>query len=140
SESDFAYLSRKYIIDNDLVVIDGLWNFSIINIGRFCSNIDKAYVIIPRGQLLPWAIDNRRLKKQLFFHLFAKNFLRQSIAIQCTDQNEVNALKKLGFNIPTFVVPNSIDITRFEILPPRDYLRQKLGIPQDARVLLFLGR
>jgi glycosyltransferase involved in cell wall biosynthesis len=46
----------------------------------------------------------------------------------------------LGLRAHYFVVPNGLDTNRFARLPARGVTRRRLNIPEQARLLLFLGR
>ncbi|HMA53627.1 MAG TPA: glycosyltransferase family 4 protein, partial [Acidobacteriota bacterium] len=61
-------------------------------------------------------------------------------AVHCTADTERDSFARLGLRPPAFVVPNAIDMARFGKLPPRGGLRSRLGIPESAVQLLFLGR
>jgi glycosyltransferase involved in cell wall biosynthesis len=48
-------------------------------------------------------------------------------------------LAQLGITPPIRVVPNGIDLQIFHPFPS-DYLQTRVGVPRDAKVLLFVGR
>lgn len=104
------------------------------------SAIGFPYVVAPRGQLLPWSFGKKNLKKRLYMALFARRYINGAAAIRCTDPVEAQAVETYGFRAPIIVVPNSVDVAGFAALPPRQGMRDRLGIAADARVLLFLGR
>ena len=72
--------------------------------------------------------------------LVGKRYINRASAIHCGDLIEAEAVLQLGLNPPIFVVPNAIEISRFANMPERGLLRKPLGIPEQSKVLLFLGR
>lgn len=38
------------------------------------------------------------------------------------------------------VIPNGVDVAKFERLPPKDEARRALGLPEHAKILLFVGK
>lgn len=49
-------------------------------------------------------------------------------------------LREYGITTPTYVIPTGLDLNTARDEEVRSRLRQELGIPQDARVLLYVGR
>lgn len=48
-----------------------------------------------------------------------------------------------AFHIPegrVLVAPNGIDLTQFDSLPSQTDVRERLGLPRDARIALYVGR
>jgi glycosyltransferase involved in cell wall biosynthesis len=87
----------------DLVVIDSLWGHSLIPTAIACARSQVPYVIPVRGQLNPWALAKKRLKKSIYLKVIGKRYLNRAAGIHCTDPSEAEAVKKLGFRAPTFV-------------------------------------
>jgi glycosyltransferase involved in cell wall biosynthesis len=80
------------------------------------------------------------LKKKIYLELFARRYVDRAAAIQCTDPSEAEAVAKLMFRPPIFVVPNAIRASYFNTRQTRGNLRTQLGIPDGADILIFLGR
>ncbi|MBI5648842.1 MAG: glycosyltransferase [Chloroflexi bacterium] len=124
----------------DIAFLDTLWTHAMepsISAGTHSS----VPCIIPlHGQLLPWALKHKRWKKQLYFNLLEKNRLNKSAALHCASYFEQQSVQKLGFQVPTFVVPYGVNLDRFAELPSRGFLRQRFNISDSSSVLLFLGR
>jgi glycosyltransferase involved in cell wall biosynthesis len=123
----------------DLVAIECLWQYPAIAASRACRRHDVPYVATLRGQLLPWCMKQRGLKKKIYLELFAKGYLQGAAGVHCTDENEVEALRALHISANPFVVPNGINTRRFLDLQTGIF-RTRLGIAAGAPLLLFLGR
>jgi glycosyltransferase involved in cell wall biosynthesis len=124
----------------DVAVLDGLWDHAMGPASRACIRAGVPYIMPLRGQLLPWALAQKYWKKRLYLGLFGRRFLNGAAALHCTDESEALAAARLGLKAPTFVVPNGVDATRFAVLPRRGGLRHRWGIPDEALLLLFIGR
>lgn len=123
----------------DIVIIEGLFSYIVRSAVASCQKYQKPYIIPPRGQLLPWSLGQKRVKKYLYLKMVGYNYLNHAAAIHCTDQYELEILKHLNIRSPLFVVGNGIDTNKY-MGKERGIFRNKYGIPADGRVLLFLGR
>jgi glycosyltransferase involved in cell wall biosynthesis len=124
----------------DLVVVASLWGHMLIPAATACVRFQVPYVIPVHGQLFPWALAKKRLKKSLYLKLLGRRYIDRAAAIHCTDPIEAEAVVRLGFRPPTFVVPNGIRASSFSSVQKSGNLRRQLGIPDWADILLFLGR
>jgi glycosyltransferase involved in cell wall biosynthesis len=88
-------------------------------------------VLSARGMLEPWALNHKRLKKWLAWHLYQKKDLVRVNAFHATSFQEMNSIRKLGFNQPVIVLPNGVD------LPVEATCDERSSCP---RILLFLSR
>lgn len=125
---------------HDVVILDALWTHVMGPAVRACRSAGVPYVLSLQGQLLPWALRQRWLRKRAYLRLRGRSYLKGAAALHCTDETEADAVRRLGIETPALVVPNGLHIERFARLPPRGELRRSLGIPAEAAVLLFLGR
>ena len=135
-----ASFCRKHVSQFDIVEIDSLFAHTLGPAAEACTRAEVPYIVPLRGQLLPWALGQRRLRKHIYLSLFGRKLLNGAASLHCTDEAEAEAANQLGLQSPTFVTPNGIQTSRFRKLPPRGAWRRRLGIPSGALVLLFLGR
>jgi glycosyltransferase involved in cell wall biosynthesis len=122
------------------VLVEALWGHTLAVAAEACLTARVPYVVQLHGQLMPWALCHKRWKKRIYLGLFGKRYLDKAVALQCTDLAEAEAVARLRFRAPTLIVPNSIDALAYGHMPMRGALRQRLQIPDDAKLLLFLGR
>jgi glycosyltransferase involved in cell wall biosynthesis len=137
---DMARAVQRRISEFDIVVTEIMWGAALPSVARACRQANVPYVLPVRGQLMPWALATKSGKKRIYLKLWGWHVLNRAAALHCTDQVEAEVIQQLHLQSSTFVVPNGIDLTRFDRLPARGSLRGSLGIPADALVLLFLGR
>jgi glycosyltransferase involved in cell wall biosynthesis len=131
---------RARVSEFDLVVAAALWGHALIPTASACSRACVPYVIPTHGQLFPWALAKKRLKKMIYLELFARRYVNRAAAIHCTDPSEAEAVSQLMFRPPTFVVPNAIHTAFFTTRLTRGNLRKQFGISDRAYLLIFLGR
>lgn len=124
----------------NIVVVHSLWEHQLQSVAKACIRFKVPFVITVHGQLFPWALARKKLKKNIYLALLGRNYINRANAIQCTDPVEANAVTKLGFRPPTFVVPNAIRSCEFTGKQASSFFRQQFGIPNHAYVLLILGR
>lgn len=68
-----------------------------------------ARVVTPRGMLSPWAMQHKRWKKKIAWHLFAKRDISQASMVHATSDLEANELRQLGVTAPIVVIPNGVE-------------------------------
>jgi glycosyltransferase involved in cell wall biosynthesis len=124
----------------DLVHTTGMWTYPPVRAASISRRRGKPYVVSPRGMLMKWEMNHKAWKKRLYFYAVEYGRLKKSAGIHCTTQAEKDALRAFGLEKRGFVIANGLDTAELEQLPPRGRLRKRLGIPQDAQVLLFMGR
>ncbi len=131
---------RSRISEFDLVVIAAPWGYPLIPAARACIRAQVPYVISTHGQLFPWALAKKRLKKRIYLELIARRFVDQAAAIHCTDPSEAEAVARLMFRSPIFVVPNPIRASSFSARRTKGDLRKRFNISNNAEIIMFLGR
>jgi len=132
--------ARQKVQRFDLVEIDALFSALFEPVAAVCRRAGIPYVVPPRGQLLPWALQEKRWKKMLYLKLTGRRSLNAAAGIHCTDAVEAESLQRAGVRAPSFVVPNGLEIRASPAPGSGRPLRIQLGIPDSARLLLFVGR
>ncbi len=134
----------REIRNYDLIHISAFWNFQALA-GSLVSIISKKpYLISPRGVLYEEAInsESKQLKK-LYFSLVARHCLSHAKAIHFTTEDErenVADFIKTYVNNKALVVPNGIDLSRYNKLPEKGLFKAKYPVLADKRFILFLSR
>ncbi len=125
----------------DLIVSGILWHPLLVDvIQTACLKAKVPYVVFLFGQLMPWAMRQKRLKKRLFLSFFGRRYLNHASALQCTSSAERESVKQLGLSTPTIFIPYIINKSKLSNFPVRGSLRFELGIKEKDIVLLFLAR
>jgi glycosyltransferase involved in cell wall biosynthesis len=122
----------------DVCHIHGVWNVP----EWWASYLSRArklpYVVSPRGMLQPQAVRRGRWRKAVAYQLLERANLRGAALLHATSEQEAEALRDLELGVPIAVVPNGVDLDSAR-RAPYGY-REKLGIPSDAFLVLYLGR
>lgn len=141
SPASLAWL-RRHARQFDVVLLQGVWNFPLMAAAWVCQRQGIPYALFPHGTLSEEAVTLRSgLKKRLMLALFVRSMLERASRIVFTTRYEVAKVQShLHFKLSPAVVPNIVDDTEFDVLPPRGALRNQLQISDDAVVLLHLGR
>lgn len=109
----------------------GLWLPSNVGAALVAWQWDLPLVISTRGMLTSWALQHNRWKKRLAWGAYQKHVLGQAALFHVTSQEEVEALRELGFDQPAAIIPNGVP------LPEGDASGESLT---ERRRALFLSR
>ncbi|MDY7020966.1 MAG: glycosyltransferase, partial [Cyanobacteriota bacterium] len=97
-------------------------------------------VISPRGMLESWSLKNSWYKKWPAWILYERKNLKSATAFHATSDEEVQSIRRLGYQQPIALVPNGITIPSLDNLPGREVLSQAFPELKDKKWLLFLSR
>ncbi|MFK8184209.1 MAG: glycosyltransferase [Phormidesmis sp.] len=109
-----------------------------------CANFIARHQQVPytmrtMGQLSQWALEQSKLKKQLYSTFVERRLLGHAAAIHCTTPDEANDVQKFGIQTPTATVPLGVDVP--STLPnAKQYLRRQYSLPDNTFVIVFLSR
>ena len=131
---------RETVSDFDLVVYEILWSPIFILGAHECQRRNVPYISTVRNQLFPWALEKSSFRKHLFLRLGGWKGLNEASAIRCTTHLEVDAVRALKLKPPTFILPNGIELDTVRESPGQSNITGKMQIPEDALVMIFLGR
>lgn len=118
-----------------LVHVHGLWSAP----NRLIARRPRLPIVIaPQGMLDPWALAQRRWRKQAAWRLFERGNLQRAGAVQALTGAERAAIRAQGISAPVALIPNAVNLPELEpVLPPESALP---WLPGTGRVLLFLSR
>ena len=97
------------------------------------------YTVRIQGQLTPWALEQSRLKKQLYTALIERENLNKAVAIHCTTPQEAQDLRSFGIDTPTITLPLGVEQPT-KIAAAKSKLHQQYNIPDEQLIILFLSR
>jgi glycosyltransferase involved in cell wall biosynthesis len=128
---------RARLWNFDVVHIFGLYDFLGPAIAAACRRDGIPYVVEPIGMFVP--IVRNFLLKRMYHLTLGQRMLRGSCKIIATSPQEVAEIASSGLPAEKIVVRrNGVEIP--ETLPPRGKFRAARGIPENAKVILYLGR
>ncbi len=122
----------------DVVHVHGLYNLLGPLALVAARRAGKPCVLEPLGMFTPRG--RNQWVKRLYHHAFTHRMARQARVVIATSPQEFKELAPLGQPPKLVLRRNGIDVETFAKLPPADIFQRKLGVPDDRRVVLFLGR
>jgi glycosyltransferase involved in cell wall biosynthesis len=97
------------------------------------------YVVQAHGSLTTF-FQKGRLKR-IFDRLWGYRILRDAAKVIALTQTEAGQYKSMGVSDDKIeIVPNGIDLSEFQDLPPKGEFRREHGLADSERIVLYLGR
>ena len=134
---------RSAIHSFDIIHIHGLYRFPVSFSAYQAKKCRLPYIIMPHGSLDPYLYARSSVGKLAFKRIHERLFdlpnLKGASAIHFTAIEERDRSSFLNLGTRSFVVPNGLEWSRYQLLPPKGWLRTRLGLA-DQPLVLFLGR
>ena len=129
---------NRTVASYDLVHIHWLYNFSCVAAARVSVAAGVPFVVQPRASLDPHMRKKNDLVKRSYLATVGRPLLTRAAAVVFTAEDE-RALASYGPRRSEWVVPNGLDLSAYEQLPPPGTFRRAFPAI-DGPFLLFLGR
>lgn len=127
----------------DLVHVSAIWQWHQRTVFKECTKSHIPYIVSPHSSLMNWSfkeVGNRWLKS-FYWGLFGNVSINKATAIHFLSHGEREVSRDFAHNSSSFIVPNGINLDDFRFdRTMRNELRGTLGLPESAKVILFLGR
>jgi glycosyltransferase involved in cell wall biosynthesis len=134
-----ALFARKDVKNFDVIHLHEYTTFQNIVIHHYARKYDVPYVLQARGSLP--RIGALRKLKWLYDVLFGYRLLRDAFRVIALTQVEAEQYKHRGVPKEKIVIiPNGIDLSEYAELPPKGSFKKKFNIPEDRKIILYLGR
>lgn len=131
---------RDEIPNFDIVHISSVYNFHTVVASHYCRKFNVPYLINPHGSLDPYLIKRHPIRKRIYNSLFLQRDLNHAAMIHFKTQEEMLLTKPCRIKAPGFVIPNGVDPSEFDHLPPYGFFRQKYPELNEKKILLFFSR
>lgn len=96
-------------------------------------------VLQARGSVLPFF--EKKLLKRLYDVVWGNEILSSAAGVIALCGCEADQYRAMGVpNNKITIIPNGIDQSQFSLLPVKGTFRSKYHIPDDEKIVLFLGR
>lgn len=128
---------RESVSRFDVAQIYGLYDWLGPTAAFFCRRRGVPYVVEPMGMFRP--IVRSLALKRLYHGVFGDSLVRGARFLIATSEQERRELIEGGVT-PLRIVVRRNGIELPEKIPSRGEFRRVWGIPEEARVVLFLGR
>lgn len=119
------------------VHIHGLWEGSTAAAVGAARRAGRPYVISAHGMLEPWALRNKRWKKQVYAALVERGNVGGATCLHALTEAEVEDYRRFGARGPIAVIPNGVSVPQGA--GPEPFLAQHPEL-RGRRIVLFLGR
>jgi len=120
----------------DVVHVHGLWMHASVAAQGWAARTGAVCVISPHGMLDAWALANGAWKKRIATALYQGRHLRGAGCLHALGEGEHGAIRAFGLRNPVCVIPNGVALPG----PAPGRPAWRAALPDDARVLLHLGR
>jgi glycosyltransferase involved in cell wall biosynthesis len=128
---------RARLQNFDVVHIFGLYDLLGPRTAEAAQKLKIPYVVEPIGMFVP--IVRNLFLKRLYHRFLGKNMLQNAAAIVATAEQEKAEMIAGGIPADKIVLRRN-GVAPPASLPERGLFRKSLGIPSDAKLILFLGR
>jgi len=129
----------QHIQDYDILDNHYLFSYASTCAGAIARLYQIPYTVRTMGQLSPWALEQSRLKKQLYTFLIERRNLNRAAAIHCTSANEAQDVRNFGIQTPTVTLPLGVNLLP-DFPEAKQNLHHRYGIPNHKPIVLFLSR
>jgi glycosyltransferase involved in cell wall biosynthesis len=116
---------------NHLIITHGLWHFPT-RWGFHMKSLGFKWIFVPHGMLEPWPLQQKWLKKKIYFNFVEKGLARNADVIRAVSRPEAINLRRLFPHNRIEYLPNGVAITS---TPQLDFVKQMNRIRY-----LFLSR
>jgi glycosyltransferase involved in cell wall biosynthesis len=122
----------------DVLHDNGIWLLHNHRLARLAAERRIPRVVSTRGMLEPWAMNHKRLKKQIAWWLYQRRDLNRACCHHTTSEAEASNVERLGLGVPVRVIPNGVDMPQFS--PGEGRFDGKEIRTGEKKTALFLGR
>lgn len=130
---------QKDLKSFDIIHMHEYRNFQNALIHYYAVKFRLPYILQAHGTL-PRKMGKRKCKK-IYDTLWGNRLLRDASMVLSLTQTETEQYKEKGVKEDRIkLLPNGIDPSEFENLPPRCSFKKKYGLNSDQKLILYLGR
>jgi glycosyltransferase involved in cell wall biosynthesis len=125
------------IAEAEVVHLHGLRTLLNRRTRALADRLCKPLVVSPHGQLEPWTLHQRRVRKWLTDRLWVRHTLDRAAVIHAVSDTEAANIRRLMPRQPLSVVPIGIDPPDITPAGAQDHLNRHLPALADKRLLIF---
>ena len=133
-------IKKQIEFGNTVLHTQNQWNYIPISAYGISKKYNLPLICSVRGAMLPWALNQHKYVKKLFWFLFQKKIFQNADCIHCTTDIEAEYIRSAGIKTPIAVIPNGIDLTEFEKRAESKNAKDIFKLDVSKKYLLFMGR
>lgn len=135
----FINFIKKNLKNYDVVHLHDYRTLQNAVISYYAYKYKIPYVLQPHGTT--YIILKKYKLKKLFDKKFGYEIIKKANAILVLNETEAKNLEKMGAGKNKIkIVPNGIDVRKFNNLPPKGTFRNKYSIDKNEKLILYVGR
>jgi len=132
-------VTKREIRTFDIIHLHEYRTFQNIVTYRFAKKYGVPYVLQAHGSLP--RVGSWRKMKWIYDTLYGYNLLRSAARVIAVTSFEAEQYRNFGIPVDKIaIIPNGIDLAEYANLPPKGCFRRKYNIPEEKRIILYLGR
>lgn len=133
------FIARKEIKRFDIIHIHEHRTFLAVFVSYYAKKYNVPYVVQAHGSVLPFF--QKQGFKKVFDITFGNSILHDASKVIALTKNEAEQYKRMGVDENKIeIVPNGIDLSKYENLPHKGMFRKKYGIRSTEKMVFYLGR
>jgi glycosyltransferase involved in cell wall biosynthesis len=130
---------RKRIDEADILHLHQIWDYPLWVASKLARKFGKPYIVTPHGIFCqPWRYGS--IKKKIYLWLIARSILNNASAIHAVNSFEVDGIKNIGIKVPYVVIPNGIDVEKYNLEGHYENAKKIWPNLSGKKVVLYLGR
>lgn len=130
----------KDIQSFDLFHLHEVWSYPQFVSSSLAAKISLPYIVTPHGELEPWRVKNKFVKKVLYLKTVGRNLLRRASCLHAITPLEVDGIRSAGYSGPIAVIPNGVDCDLYDSLPSCTCADKIWPELTGKKVVLYLAR
>ena len=131
--------ARKEIEYFDIVHLHNYYTFQNIILHYYAQKRQIPYILQAHGSVATYF--QKEMLKRAFDKIWGYRILRDAWKLIAITPVEAKQYQDMGIGKDRIaVIPHGIDLTEFENLPQRGEFREKYGLSDSQKIILYLGR
>jgi glycosyltransferase involved in cell wall biosynthesis len=133
--------AEAYVQGADFLVCHSFFQAHLVWTRRMARKYGVPYWVVPNGTLDPYVFRKRAALKWVWWTIWGRLLLRDASVVLCATGREASKIRERLPQAKTHVAPWPVslpEISQRETF--RTQLRRELGVGEDIRFLLYLGR
>jgi glycosyltransferase involved in cell wall biosynthesis len=135
---DMMEAIKHDIREFDIIHLHSWRQFPDIIVHHYASKYNVPYIIQAHGSI---PRIGKKFRKLLYDFTFGYRVLDKASKVIALNKVEAEQYRSMGVPKEKIVIiPNGIDLSEYAELPPKGSFKKKFGIPEDRKIILYLGR
>lgn len=147
--STYAAMRKIYITPSLLSALKDIKSFDVVHVhGNRTTQGPLIHYFLKRGSV-PYVVqshgglpnDNMAILKRFYDILFGNRLLTDAAKVIALTPMEAKQYQNIGIpETKIEIVPNGLDLSEYNVLPPKNSFRKKLSIGFNQKIVLYLAR